>query len=657
MLGHASANDESRATALASMSDSAIGWTRQCERAFAGFLGVPEERLRTAVPGYAWPEPSESLVPMLSGGPAAIEHLIPLLKNTRESSVHEMDMLGKPEKDSRLTVASLADSLIFWLVPLGSLPADADEKDIPRLVEDAVRAWSRKAAALKPEERLPAWFEAAADEQRRMALAFFIMTAHQPAWPLVEESLLKRAHAGNDLEFVILEAAAYARHRRHEAAAFLKKLSAVLGPEKMEKEYGPFFAAKNGHFMLVEPFTAAERVRQFLDGKLTLDDLYEWVIRGLDQPWAYHSVGIEPASVHLPHVERCLIAILEGAASTQNLWSRLDLLQIADGLCDTRNDISRHARKDELHPVPTPKDASQLSLVKALRTLLADGRDGFENEQLVSPAGVAAQCVWSRWGTNTRHLDTVFHDVPADWRGRAEDFPRELPSLAAEAALDLLKDTQPMQPEAFPEKEARELAQSLLPVSAAEWPQRLQALTWRQKLMYSEMAHRDDAVARDAWTRMLRWHQLRDANALPASFQQIWKEKCEGNSLGTVSFDALREWMMAEEKQSRHWALVAESSPCQPGLTLHLCAMRTTAKTKAQKLRISLDGTDIFMKREVWRLDNAGWSREPPRYPVKEASVADLIASLEQHIPRNGDKHVRAGFLRLVIAADERDEE
>jgi hypothetical protein len=212
--------------------------------------------------------------------------------------------------------------------------------------------------------------------------------------------------------------------------------------------------------MLVEPFTAAERVQQFLNGKLTLDDLSEWIIRGLDQPWAYHSVGIEPASVHLPHVGRCLVALLEGAASAQDLWKRLDLLQLAESLCDTRNDISRHARKDELSPLPVPKESSQSGIVKAFRTLLADEREGFENERLISAAGLAAQCVWSRWGTNTRHLDTVFHDVPPDWRGRAEDFPHDLPSLAAEAAVALLNDSQLMQPEAFPEKEARDLAQT-----------------------------------------------------------------------------------------------------------------------------------------------------------------------------------------------------
>lgn len=198
LLGLASANDDSRATALAGMSESAIGWTRQCERAFARFVGVPEERLRDAVPGYAWPEPPEALRPLLSGDPTGIEHLIPLLKDKRESALHELDMLGKPQKDSRLTVASLADSLLLWLVPLGALPADADEKYIPRLVEEAARAWSRKAIALKPEERLPAWLEAAADEQRRMALAFFIMTAHQPVWTLIEQSLLKRAKAGEE---------------------------------------------------------------------------------------------------------------------------------------------------------------------------------------------------------------------------------------------------------------------------------------------------------------------------------------------------------------------------------------------------------------------------------------------------------------------------
>lgn len=656
MLGLASANEESRAAALAGMTESAIGWTRQCERAFAGFVGVPEERLRDAVPGYTWPEPPDALVPLLTGDPAAIEHLVPLLKDKRESAVHELDMLGKPQKDSRLSVASLADSLLIWLVPLGALPADVDEKDIPRIVEEATRAWSRKAITLKPEERLPAWFEAAADEQRRMALAFFIMTAHQPAWPLIENSLLKRAKAGEEVGYVILEAAAYARHRKHEAAAFLEKLASMLGPEKMA-EFGPLFAAKNGRYMLVEPFTAAQRVQQFLDGKLTRDDLSEWVIRGLDQPWAYHSVGIEPASVHLPHVDKCLTALLEGAAVTQDLWKRLDLLQMAEGLCDTRNDICRHARKDELRPLPVPTDASQSSLVKAIRTLLADEREGFENEQLVSVAGVTGQCVWSRWGTNTRHLDTVFHDVPADWRGRAEAFPHELPSLAAEAAVDMLDDTQPMQPEGFPEQEARGLAESLLHVSITDWPQRLQALNWRQQLLFCEQAGRDEVTAKSVWLRMLRWHQLKDAERLPASFRQLWKEKCEAQILGKASFDALRDWMMAEAAQSHRWAMVAEGSPCSSGLTLHLCAMRETTPNTAPKLRSALDGTNFFMMREVWRFENGGWSLAPQKYSTNEPSISEVIARLEDHMPRSYEKKAKAGIFRLVIAWDERTEE
>lgn len=656
-LGLASANDESRAAALASMSESTIGWTRQCERAFARFVGVPEERLRDAVPGYAWPEPPDALVPLLSGDPAAIEQLVPLLKDQRESAVHELDMLGRPQDDSRLSVASLADSLLFWLVPLGALPADVDEKDIPRIVEEATRAWSRKAITLKPEERLPAWFEAAADEQRRMALAFFIMTAHQPAWPLIENSLLKRAKAGEEVGYIILEAAAYVRHRRQEAAPFLEKLTAVLDSATMEEEYGPFFAAKEGRFMLVEPFSAAERVQQFLDGKLTRDDLSEWVIRGLDQPWAYHSVGIEPASVHLPHVDNCLTALLDGAAGTQDLWKKLDLLQMAEGLCDTRNDICRHARKDELRPLPAPTDPSQCNLVKALRTLLADEREGFENEQLVSVAGVAGQCVWSRWGTNTRHLDTVFHDVPADWRGRAEDFPRELPSLAAEAAVDMLDDTQPMQPEAFPEQEARGLAETLLHVSMTDWPQRLQALTWRQKLLFCEQAGRDEVTAKSVWPRMLRWYQLKDVERLPASFRQLWKEKCEAQILGKASFDALREWMLAEAAQSHRWAMVVEGSPCSPGLTLHLCTMRETTPNTAPKLRSALDGTNFFMMREVWRFENSGWSLAPKKYSTKEPSISEVIARLEDHMPRSYEKKAQAGIFRLVFAWDERTEE
>lgn len=450
-----------------------------------------------------------------------------------------------------------------------------------------------------------------------------------------------------------METAAYVRHRRHEAAAFLEKLTLVVGPEMME-EYGPLFAAKDGHFMLVEPFTAAERVQQFLDGKLTLDDLSEWIVRGLDQPWAYHSLGIEPASVHLPHVERCLAALFEGAAGTQDVWKRLDLLQMAEGLCDTRNDICRHARKDELRPLPAPTDASQSSLVKVLRTLLADQREGYENGQLLSVAGITGQCVWSRWGTNTRHLDTVFHDVPADWRGRAEDFPRELPSLAAEAALDMLDDTHLMQPEAFPEREARSLAESLLHGSITDWPQRLQALTWRQKLLFCEQAGRDEVTAKSVWPRMLRWHQLKDTERLPASFQQIWKEQCEAQMLGKSSFDALREWMMAEAAQSHRWAMVVDGSPCSPGLTLHLCAMRETTLNTAPKLRCALDGTDLFMMREVWRFENGTWNLAPQKYSTNELSISEVIARLEGHMPRSYEKKAKAGIFRFVIALDDR---
>jgi hypothetical protein len=156
---------------------------------------------------------------------------------------------------------------------------------------------------------------------------------------------------------------------------------------------------------------------------------------------------------------------------------------------------------------------------------------------------------------------------------------------------------------------------------------------------------------------MLRWHQLKDAETLPASFQPVWKEKCAARTLDKASFEALREWMMTEAAQARRWALVAESSPCSPGLTLHLCPMRASAQNKAPRLRISLDGTDVFRMREEWRYEKDRWSQTPARYQVKEPSIAEVIEKLEEHMPDNYEKKPSAGVLRLIIAWDERRED
>lgn len=646
------AQNEAAGNAMVTLEGTASTWTRQCERAFALYMGVPEERLKEWVPGFDWPALPPEMAPIMSGDPAKLEELIPLFKDSRPTRINGENMLGDADKGTFLTVADLVNHLVIWLVPMGSQGEIQDETLAEAAVEKQIRAWAKKAAGLKSEDRLAAWYAAAEASQRRMVLAFFIATDHANAWPLVEDDLLKRAKTEAEPDYVILEAAAYVRHRKHEAAAFVKKLSDTLKPGVLAKEYGPFFAAKDGRFMLVEPLTPAERVQQFVEGSLTDEELSEWIIRGIDQPWAYHSMGIEPSSVHLKHVDRCLEAALVGAAKTSDLGKRLALLEICEGLSENRNDIARHSRKDELRAIPGPRDASQTAMVAALRALLTDSRERFTRRQLSNPAHHAALCVWNRWGTNTRHLDSVFHGVAADWRGRANGFPHDLTAITTEAAVSLLDATEAMQPESFPEARAQELAKDLMSTNENDWRVRLKTLNWEEKLMLCEQASRDDRLARHVWPRMQRLQNLQAATDTPETFQKLWKDKCESKLLDPDCFTALKSWVAMEAESRRHWAVVAESSAGGDGLTLHVCQALEPKKESSLKLRISLEGTEVYTLIEELKFDGKSWQPVQQPYSAHDPSISHVLGKLGSFIPtRDGKAHIRQ--LRLIIASSD----
>lgn len=643
--------DQSPADAIIEMEESDSTWTRHCERAFALHLGVSEERLKTAVPGFNWPKLPEALQPLMSGNANALEQLIPMLYDSRPTKSSGEDILGNKDDQTRLTVSDLAMTLTVCLIPLRGLPEVDDEKKLPGLLVPYIRAWAVKSAAMSPSEKLPVWFEGASDMQRRVALAFFLFTDHAPAWTVIEKSLLQRAEAKEEHDFVVLEAAALVRHRRNKASDFIRQL-AVLKPGLLTGLYAPLFAAKDGRSMLMEPFTPAQRVQQYLHETLSGKDLESWVIRGIDQPWAYHGVGIEPVSMHVPHVDRCLVAVVEGASSTNDLSKRLGLLNLAEGLAETRNDIIRHARKDEITSTPGPRDVSQASLVAALKALLTDKREAYDLGRLVSPAFLASQCVWSRWGTNTRNLDTVFHGVEPDWRGRAESFPRDHAQLAIEAAIELLDTAEPMRPEPYPKERAQQLSTSFRSGSSEDWRQRMQALRWDERLLLCEQATQDEAFAQSLWPHMLRWMDLRKAEKLPESFQQIWREVCQTHSLDVKSFTALQTWIMQEASAGRLWAIVAESSPASPGLTLRLCPQTAEKPATETQLRISLDGTRVFSLREEYQLNNGKWKRIKLPYTDNDPELTEVLSKLTENMPLNYEKKAAVRILRLVLVCE-----
>lgn len=533
-------------------------WNRMVQRAFALHLGIPEGRLKAAVPSFKWETPAVVLQPLLSGEPAALTELIPLLNDRRAT---RMNSGGDA---THVAVADLAQGLAGLLVPGEPSPKDLAE---------GVKMWASQSARLNPEQRLEPWFNAASDSQRITAFAFFLFTDHAPAWPLIEKWLL----SFEDFDMSWFFSSAYVRHRREHAAPFLAQLMqkwAPLGKGKAEEIWFNVFVVRNGRSLLVEPFTARQRMQQYVEGALPLQDLQEWATRSIDLPWDYHSMQIEPASMHLPVLDDMLLAALQAALNTNDPARRYQLVQFSDSLSDNRTAIIAHSERDELQSAANakPDDPSQKDLTDCLRGLLADKREVTDNFQIVSPAHAAAQIVWRLWGTNTRELDTVFHGVEPDWRGLALGFPREYRQLAIEAAFELLGSQTPMKPEPFPKAEAARLRASFTDGSTADWRKRMNALKWDQRLMISVSARDDEAFSARLWPHMIEWMEFADAEHAPPQTRKIWKELCEGKVLNLASCTALRDWVRDEAAAGRYWTVVAESFPHEPGLTLHVIA-------------------------------------------------------------------------------------
>ncbi len=623
--------------------DTPAAWNRMVQRAFALHVGIPEERLKAAVPGFKWHTQPVALQPLLSGDPAALPDLISLLNDRRATHMNSgLDATHVP-------VSDLAQGLADLLVPSGRPPKD---------VIQGVKEWASQSAKLQPEQRLQPWFNSASDSQRRAAFPYFLFTDHAPAWPLIEKWLLSL----EDFNMSWFLSSAYVRHRREQAAPFLAQLKqkwAPLDEEKTEEIWYNVFVVRNGRSLLVEPFTARQRMEQYLEGALTLQDLQEWAIRCIDLPWDYHSSQIEPASMHLSVLDDTLLAALQVALTTSELSGRYRLVKFAESLSSNRSDVIAHSERDELPSAANPKpgDPSQKTLTGCLRGLLADKREVADNFEIVSPAHAAAQIVWRRWGTNTRGLDTVFHGVKPDWRGLALGFPHKSRQLAIDAALELLDDPTPMKPEPFPKTEATRLCASFTDGSTADWRKRMNALKWDQRLMIAESTRDDEVFSARLWPHMIEWMEFADAEHAPMQARKIWKELCEGKVLNLASCTALRDWVRDEAAAGRYWTVVAESFPHEPGLTLHVIATPLEKRTEpfSTEFRFSLDGTSGHGLFDQQHFKDGKWASTYEHF--SEAELTSVLNNMPAAVPLSYEGKPWVRELKVTIGGFQKFEE
>lgn len=553
--------------------------------ALASELGITEERFRQTHPGAELEKLPAVVLATLRHGSAGIPTWIDCLDDQRATGVIENDLFnGGSSKDAKpITCGDAAGAVIALLVPSGKLhQLDGKGTEDRSLVKKAASEWHERLLGMAPEQRMKAWYEAADESERRLLLALAIQTSHAPAYPTLEASFLERAKKPDD--FLYLELSAYFRHRRAAGKKLYEQVLATMPkpqPGQGRADDRELFAAM--WKLLTDYDTLEPAINDWLTGKLPLGQLSELLTRSTDAPWAYHSMGIEPASVFRPTQEQNLRALVAAASREQDADKREALLSLGSEAASNLVSIIDHINPNDRLPPPRSDAEEWQPVVAQLRALFRDNRQVLVGDSITSPAEQAAEIVWDLWGPKEQTYDATTETYLRDWRREA--FFRfdggSCRSLLVPAAEEFISRPSGVKSLPYPEQEASALAREFADGDALAWRKKLEPMRWDRQLLLQSQAKKDSNFANHIWSRLVEFVDWTGASpGEPKSFEIVWRDKIAGRKLDESTWRALQSWLISEANDQRYWTIVAESHPVRPGITVNVHPTKMLGDTK-----------------------------------------------------------------------------
>jgi hypothetical protein len=548
-------------------------WTQYALLALGIEIGIPERAFREALPQNGLDSLPLKVLATLRQGPQGISAWLACLKDQRPTRITKDDLFSRePSRNAKkMTVAQAALTPLQAMVPRNFGPNGA--RDVEQVVSEVSKRaplWETRCRSLSPNERMREWFRRPDRGRALMFLAVVIEMRHAPAYPLLEARFLSRAN--NPDPFLLLEVCAYIRHRRKDAADFESRIAKVLRESPLpsrEKEMTDFCLSLWPK--LVKNTSLEGDIQDCLAGRIDFRTLYELAERSVDQPWAYHSMSIEPVAVGRPIAAANLRSLVAAADGQHEIEKLVPLLMLAEETALTLKQIIRRADKLARRPLGRSDSPEWEPIVGQLKKLLDDNRPSLGQRTPTTPGQQAAKLVWQLWGPNTDEMAIIFHGAARDWRGDDIDFAWESTRwLMVEAAKEFLAHPDGVRAQALPADGAA-LSRRFTSGKAADWRRELATLRWDQRLLVQVEARRDPQFALRLWPRMIELvdYQVADSRQA-AAFAPLWRDKLTGHNLDATTWAALRDFVVSEARADRWWVIFGETSPCRPGITLSL---------------------------------------------------------------------------------------
>lgn len=515
-------------------------------------FGISDTQLRRAYPGFKTPELTQTLAKFAKDVPGSLNELAAALDDHRPTAITEKDWFNNKAPEC----SDLAQNLLMWLVPLRG--EEASQIDF----KEQAKQWAEHTRDMSPKERVSQFLENASEQHFRLFLGFFLALGFDDAWPAIEKRFLKRA-ANNPDDYLVLEISAYLRCRKTAAADFWKKLT-----DQAEKKFlvrtKEIIPQRNGSPLIVQDETLDAPIDRWLAGKDELKWVDQLAMSRIDQPWAYHSMGVEPPAAYLPNAESNLVTLLQGTLRATSPEQRQSLLRIASGHAEILNSIIGRSDREMLAPRPFPTDSKAEPLTKPLHELLKGYASSNDIEK--SNAVSAARIVWTLWGPHSAQTTIHTSEQFNDWR----DPYISDPEIVVGAASEILELSKPFPIQEFPADAANKLSIRFATGNAEELRTQMAQLRWDEKLMLDEQGRKDRDFAAHVWPIMLNWVSWDGAGKVPDTFTEVWKQHCAGKDLSNTSVDALVKWLIDEARSNRYWTIEANSQVYDPGLNVQI---------------------------------------------------------------------------------------
>lgn len=649
------------ADALIEVSGNEDTWFRTAGLlAFSLEMGIPEERFRETHPGAPFDKLPAPVLAALRQHVAGINAWSGCFGDKRQTQIVENDLFGGgSSKDAKKrTCEQIASLIVANLLPAKSL-AGLGEDDVKnyKSIAKAAAEWEERLRGKPGDERMKAWFDDANEVQHRLFLALAIQTTHTPAYRLLEADFVKRAKAAD--VYLYLELSAYFRHRRAAGQKLYEQIVPVL--QKQPFQNGPpdeqqfFFDMWK---LLTDYDTLEAAIADWQGGRLKLEELAELLNGSIDQPWAYHSMGLEPVSVFRPTMEQNLKALVARAAREQDLTKRMALLELSLNATRLLNTVIGRSDTVERRPAPRSDADEWRPMVQQLRELFKDEQVIFEGESLTTPGERAAGIVWELWKPEEQHYDAKTETYSRDWRtDTLHSLARTARSLKIPAAEYFLTQPDGVQLDTYPEQKAAAVAAKFVDGDAAAWRKQLSSLPWNERLMLMAEAKRDKKLAFRMWQRLVEFVDWTgETPNKPDSFADVWRDKLAGQKLSAATWQALQDWIVAEARVRRYWTLVGETSPVRPGISLFVLStslpVRGDSAVPELRTGIRSDGIMLLPERERFRITadklEAIVKERDKEFPTRPTPIAAIV---EQYTKQEaGEELCDEGFaLWLVV--------